>query len=689
MLKQKVTRLELWICGLFLCIGALAYSSLYLNNVYPFTEGWGIYYVELIKQGQVPYRDFYFYLPPLTLLVDWMFWSLSFGSMFAFKCWYILQRIVMLLMLYKLLTKWIAPSFAWIACLTGLCVYTAVVWDLGGDYNQTQTLLVLLLIYSIVWFFEKDADSKQNGIIRYRYIALAGCILALTVLLKQSLGVATIIMSLLFLVTYCIVFHDRRFIRYCLATAAGASIPFGIFIVYLIANRALLPFLEQFFGVANAKGSLDAILFQGWNTLFSNSHQILLYTSTLTVLWALVQYANRAISARAFATHIIATFFAFKLCYRSTIDFVSRLACEYTTIQVLIAMIILIFVVLSREQPPRILAPLTKANHLGITAILYTGTFLFFRFNVNGLTTKLYDFSPIFYNIPEFITYFTLYSSIILVVAGFVHYANKTDDLYPRPVLFVLIGGIADAYANIMSAVDTIYPKTLFILAPVIIGMIFSYKLPRWNKAKNLTICILCVMTCGICMTQKYTTAYSWWGSEATYPLHERIHSIDVNGLEGFRVAKQRKIEYEEIVKIIENNSDANDTVWGFPHIKIFNILTDHYNVEDPVPVLFYDVCPDDAAMREYEWLKDNNPDFVIWCDMPDCIEVHERIFRADEATLGQRAIVDWFSSVKDTAYIKVGQAGNLFVYQLDNGDPIHYTYFQDPDAINITAGEQ
>lgn len=55
-----------------LFLAVIGYSAIYANNTFPISEGWNVNYVELIWHGNVPYRDFYYYLPPLNLLVDAM-----------------------------------------------------------------------------------------------------------------------------------------------------------------------------------------------------------------------------------------------------------------------------------------------------------------------------------------------------------------------------------------------------------------------------------------------------------------------------------------------------------------------------------------------------------------------------------------------------------------------------------------
>ena len=66
MLKKSRVGNNILLYGL-LCASILVYSAIYFNNTYPISEGWGINYAELMFHGKVPYRDFYYYLPPLNL----------------------------------------------------------------------------------------------------------------------------------------------------------------------------------------------------------------------------------------------------------------------------------------------------------------------------------------------------------------------------------------------------------------------------------------------------------------------------------------------------------------------------------------------------------------------------------------------------------------------------------------------
>lgn len=684
----KPNKKEFLICGGLLTIGFVLFCSLYLTSVYPFTEGWGIYYAELLDRGQIPYRDFFYYLPPLNLILDWGFWKLSFGNLLMFRIWYIVQRYIMVVLLYKLLTKWFQPRYAWFACLTTSILRTATVFDLGGDYNQTQTLLAVLLIYAVVWFLEKSGDV--NGIMHYKYIFLAGIILSSMVLLKQSSGLAALLISFAFLVVYCIAFKEKRFVGYLIATALGALIPLGICFGYLIINGAFLPFFEQFFGVAGAKGGVGTILIDGWQLLFTSWTQIIFYINLIFFFRSTLRAIEGKLTKQIYINRLILFLLTSFFCFGNSIRALGYLISESTffiVILLVLAAIFCIFTIDSIKEKLPILRNLTDSSYAVYSAISFLIVFVLVRENIRNLTTDLATRTGLFHDVTAAFTYISIYTSILFLVLEFVTYAKKGTFLFPKAMIFVFVGGLADAYANMMNSSGYIYPISAFILAPLVLLLLYTFEMGKWTHLKNMIICLCCVILCTSVMVQKYTTAYSWWGSETTYPLHQRTYSVDLEEMRGLKLAKQRKLEFEKVTKLIEENSDKDDTVWGFPHVKIFNILTDHYNLDEPVPVLFYDVCTDEAAAEELKWLKANNPEIVVWCDMPGCLKTHEQVFRNGNE-LGQRKIVEWFTEVRKTKYEKIGQVGNLFVYKLKDGTEPNYTYFQNKKARNKTIDE-
>ena len=170
--------------GIFLAV--VCYSAIYANNTFPISEGWNVNYVELIWHGKVPYRDFYYYLPPLNLLVDAVLWKLSFGSLLLYRLWWLLQRAAIFTLLFRLISRYINVVSTFVACLFSVMLCASSVYDLLGDYNQTVALLSILLLYCVIGFQEADT-SKQ----RYTKIFGAGFMLGLVFLNKQTIFLAS------------------------------------------------------------------------------------------------------------------------------------------------------------------------------------------------------------------------------------------------------------------------------------------------------------------------------------------------------------------------------------------------------------------------------------------------------------------------------------------------------------------
>lgn len=688
-LEKKITnfRQEFWFCGILLLAGVLAYHTLYFNNVLPELDGWGVYYAELLDRGQVPYRDFAYYLPPLNLLIDWVFWKLSFGYLLAFRGWYLLERLVLTAFLYKFTTRWFQPRFAWIACLTGVCLGASTVYDLCGDYNQTQTLFCVLLAFWVAGFLEQD--RAVQGVQRYKYMFFSGIQLSLMLLLKQSLGFAAVVICLIFLIGYCIAERDKHFGWYCAATALGAIIPLAVTCVVLAANGAFSPFLEQFLGASGAKGGVRRILASIRYLAEPGSLWLLLTGIILVVTGERAAKEKSRYRSAVFLGAVL--IFAVSLCASHWEQFRAawETMLEYRQLQLLCGLLLVgsIFFCWCSRKPD--LHAVVEWNYALPVIFLFCLMLSCVIINTGGAASEFFFRTRLYDSVFDQLVYLSRYALILVVILCAISRRESGIPVLPKSALALALCGCVDVYSTNMASAGGLVYREMFLTAPVLLLLLFSYKAPKWNALKNYAVCFLCVVLCALSMLQKYTGAYSWWcGTDRAWYLPARSESVDVDALAGFRLPEEKKRQYEEITRIIEENGREDSTVWGFPHVKIFNILTDHYDVADPVPVLFYDVCSDEMAKREVEWLRKSPPDFVIWCDIPRCLEVHEAYFR-DGSPMGQRDIIDWFAEICPKEYILVGQAENLFVYQRKDALPVHYTYRQDPDARNETLGGQ
>lgn len=647
------------------------YSLLYFNNTYPISEGWGINYAELMFHGKIPYRDFYYYLPPLNLLIDAVFWKLSFGSLLVFRGWYLLQRIVLYVSLFRILRRYFDQNYAFVACALTSIIATADVYDLLGDYNQTVALLVVPLMYAAIAFI--NSPQRMSKLLA---LAWAGVVIGLMFLTKQTIFAASFAIFFIALTVFCIINKDKDYLWYCLSVAIGVLIPLSIALIYLLCNGALVPFFEQVFLNVSGKGSVYNIFIESvliklrhtnlWGVvllafaLFTNKKQKSLSNALMLIAIVLQVYSLYAPD--------ITAFWAILVKYRSALT-----AC-IGSIAIFAGMFAYI------RFAPNKLKPYKESNLYAAAMLLCTIFMAFIPVYSPNFANELYAQNNIFSQIKDTFSNVIVLSSITLLVVLFFKYKQAEIDRnkhYYSNLIFISCGGISLLYAGSMTCVTSLLSAdALRIALPLLLCCILSIDFKSTLITKVVKICItcLCAILCTACVSQKIACSYSWWGSYMS-PRSEKTYTVDIPAMKGIRVSLDQKELYETIYNVITDNVDENAVIWGYPHNKLFNILTERYNMTTFVPVLFYDVTADMYVEKELEMLKENLPDVIVWQYIPYCLDVHEDVFRNGE-TLKQRDIEAYLQSIIPEKYTYMCTVSDVTVYIrndsfIDKGDTV------------------
>ena len=647
--------------GAFLLFAMVLYHVFYFNSVFPISDGWGVYYAELVDKGAVPYKDFYYYLMPLNLGIDYAFWKLSFGSLLVFRMWYLLQRVFMMLVLYKLLCKFVSPICSAIGCICGLFIGMGQIYDLVGDYNQTEILLVILLSYFLVKFFESTGKNRQ------RQLFVAGVFLGLIIISKQSTALVAVTFCIALLLSYCIICKESKWLSFSIATVLGALVPLIICCVALLSCGAFLPFVEQVVGAGTAKGGIKLIILATLDRLFLQESIIVTALLMLIVGLTFSIYANRR-TRDSFWALLISSIGA---CYAISLlngNFTAGLFSVMKTTPLLyiipiIMIAMLAFVIIKPDSAAARLVRLYQG--IPACALLIFTVFAVVMVMSNFETWKLTSIAR-----PS-LSAFLYLSGVLMVFAPvlwFYRRARRKTDAFDIRKIPLFVGGaiiyVACSLTTVSSATPT--PRFAVFATSVMIALLLSYaKLPRkFFELKNALIMIFCCYISFAFFGQKSASPYIWWGTNSDI-YASRTEEVDLDHLRGFKLTAEQKLMYERLTAAIENNSDKDDTVWGFPHVKIFNILTDRYDLSDPVPVLFYDVCSADAARDELEWLKENPPEIIVWCEIEDCLEIHDA---AGLDMSGHYELIRWFEGERHR-YELVDAVGNVSVLKLVDGE--------------------
>lgn len=676
------------IFGAILAIILFLYYFLYINKMLPSSEGWGPYYVELIKSGKFPYRDFYFYLPPLNLAIDYFFYSIT-NSMLGYRILRLIERILMMELLYSMLCKKYHPSRACMGCIIGGIIGSFSSYDLMGDYNQTGVFIIIILGYFALQFIE-NIDTSQ----KYKFIFGAGISIGFLFTIKQTVFVAACVSFFLILVFYCFIEKDKDFKFYVLYTIIGVLIPITICFVYLLVHKAFFPFIEQVFMGSDSKGGLFDILIGNVSYhLFGSENQgFLLNFVFLVCFFVILTFIRKnkdSLLQPSLLRKVVICFLvicALGILYSQRISLQNIFLAGKET-QLLIPYILFFL-------PFCLFFCKTKKNTL-ITNLLITVLYLLPNaFLIYCILSNMNNITPLIANnlvgtsLTNELGKINLFFSFFYTIYLFIYRIKKGNWEDKRYHLIITITCFCNNYSAVMASAKTDSPaRCLFLFVPFIFCFLLDFKTPI-NKAKNLAIYFASSVIILFGFSEKVETPYSWWGW-VEEPLYNKTETVDINFAQGFLFSEQEKEIYEEVTKLISENTTEEDIVYTFPHHKLFNLLSDHLEMNTFVPVPFYDVCNDKYASLDAKLLEQNPPKIVVWCDMLDCMDVHENFFRAGNRS-GQRDIQEWlYEKTKDETYICIGQIDNLFIFYLDEGEEPNYIFFENENTICHTLLER
>lgn len=264
----------LHLASVLLVIGA--YNLATFNRYLPPTEGWFSAYAQRMHAGEIPYRDFYFYLPPLYL---WGFSKITAVVGLNFFVLRLLGVGVMLAFasgLWCVLRRHLGRSVA-----TGVAVAGTIYYQTGNahiTYDFIQVMNVAVL-WGLVALQESLVETARRN--RLILLGLAGLCFAGAALIKQSNGGIIFVFAALAALT-----AGGRQWRELLAGAgafsAGAILPVLAGAAWLGAHDALAPAWDQVFsGALASKGAFGPIVGAAWMNAFAEGG----WLQCLSVYW--------------------------------------------------------------------------------------------------------------------------------------------------------------------------------------------------------------------------------------------------------------------------------------------------------------------------------------------------------------------------------------------------------------------
>lgn len=661
-----------YIWASWLAFFIVIYNFVWLNKAFPTTEGWSEFYSGLLKEGKIPYKDFYYYLPPLNLVIDGFIWKISGGYFLIYRILRLFERIVMFEAMYWLLVKqfqkdpFICSVFG---CILSI-FYSATIYDLIGDYNQTAQFLIMLVCVLFVLYYRNIHKAE-----RFKYVFLIGIIGGLMFLQKQTVFLATLIVFCMFAITLFVTGKEKQVIRFFLLLISGGLLIILCTCIYLMKHGALDAFIAQVFLDTSSKGSLvDIVFVRLFKTFFHQKKGILAF-----FLFWIGYKLSFNVSFREKKTYFLfyfAGFFILGGLYSNNVFRVLTASARsgYLLISFFATCLVLLFLRKESDREVMLFAP-----------FYFIMLFLPLVINYKDASKKIFRSCNTLEMLTGVLSLLFCMYAFIFVYLEYEALAQRKKFEFDKLVL--VCAAIASGWTTIMAnnSDGGVTPTcAVFIVGmlPVFVNQDNSGLLSKKTFRYLGVICLsFCVMAG---LPQKVMEPYSWWGnSEASF--WKKKYKTSIPALKGFRLSEEEKQKYELLYKVLATNTNAESVIWGFPYIKIFNVFLQNYNMKDFVPVLFYDVCSKQYAQYDASLLVKNEPDIVIWVDIPYCMSTHEKVFLGGDR-LGQRDIQRWFSLYKNRHYHLIGQMDNIFIYKLNKLDDDGFVYIDDSSRINETA---
>jgi hypothetical protein len=234
-------------------ISTLAFTLLYWNRFLSVSCAAAFLYpAELWLQGKVPYRDFFFIAPPLTLmksalLIHW------FGHTVAvLRIGAVIERVL----LSGLVSWWLSRYFRATACFLGtfvaFVVFASDPADALASYHHESVFWAVLAGFSACMFLSRRRTGASLAAL------LSGFFCGLCFLTKQTTG-AAITLCIPVVIAFLETGNLRRNLRFATWFGAGWIVPCGVTAGWLLRHHALDDFVTCVFLSGAAKGPAVAV----------------------------------------------------------------------------------------------------------------------------------------------------------------------------------------------------------------------------------------------------------------------------------------------------------------------------------------------------------------------------------------------------------------------------------------------
>lgn len=635
---------------IFLLVSISLFYFMFIDMAVPPIMGWWNYYGWRLAEGDVLYKDIFCYLPPYIPFFQLFLYKLLGMKLFAFQIIGICFVVLGSILVYSFLCKYYKAYFVAISVFTGVVIAAGFMPHLPFDYNPIMLLMLIVMAYSVANIQEKS----------YLYTSLSGLSMGCLLMIKQ-----TMLLYLLLLIVglFLIKFRSLNFKHlYTHVSIAFISMCIAVLpaIIYLTQNGIVEMAVNEIFKSTAAKGYSSDIA----KSFFMVIKRYLQYGFSLTnisiALLLTIKYCDIKAIFNKYINVILINLLAFKVLRTLIISI--PLDAHITTFILLSALSVgvLNIFLLGRYEGIK-----QKMSNVNTNNLIYIVIILCLIFEVvlllfpNTLWIKIYNFGngQFFFLLKRAFSEIAFYFNLFVIITYTVK--DKQYSLYnERLIIFIYCvccfqgllligsGSLDEAFS-----MPTVAFMTLLILQHESCPVKFS-----------VLLLVLLILITSILQKQMIPYAWHGWQSVGLGDIKTKFIYSKVNNLEGYKLDVDTENAYKNIVDAINIYTQKDDSVYEFPHITLFNCLTERKMGTFAVSH-FVDVCPDKILLEDIERLKKHTPDMFIYMKIDEgSWRINEEFFRNGRYS-ARIDMKEYYEDYIENNYMFVYNYKNMYVW--------------------------
>jgi hypothetical protein len=562
------------VIALFTTAFVLLWGNKYLGIT---NDGWQFFHAQRIVNGEMPYRDFYLFIPPLHLLRIAAEISLFGNYLIVPQIFGLIERIILFVVLFVWLCRFFPAKYSLVGVMTGAVLYLS-------DYSETLSSLHHEAVFwaTLAAFCLSNAlgGSQRKNL----WCLASGVFAALAFSGKQTSGVGISAAIPVYLFFACYKDGWPRVTKSLAAFAAGFALPLGAVLYWLVSHQAFSAFIEQIFLKGpTSKGSLS---------------QLLLRPIAMTVE---DPYMRRTACLAVAGVITIAI-----LIWRGKLKEIRRGSVYPAT------------------ESLRFMIAITAGAFLALFAGLWLSRF-------TNLSLQSY-FAKMVEQLPMYISQIGIVG--LLIYYGQLFVRGRFARAQVQIGAFVFTGS---AIVLTLSFSWSVYVSMIIPALPFLIAL----ALDRLAGVRLAQIGVVagCILLVSLTIAFKLTRPYNWahW-SEPNVALASENSTLPE--LTGIKMSPATRERVERIVTLIQQHASPDEPIFVYPHLPIFYVLS-HRRPNTFADVYFFDVNPDYVARQDAETLLQNPPAVIVDFEFTEAqIADNEMLFRGGNRS-GQRDLID------------------------------------------------